>query len=393
MKKLKRQAQGRPRIVVFSLDPPVTACPMIRLLGPLERQGIDIHWANHQHLSAGIFDMDAAHKADLIVIQRHFPGAETKNILNKIIRIGVPIVYDLDDAYLDFPRSHPLYTPINKRVPYIKWMLKESDLVTVSTPALKASLRRCTRRPILVQPNIVCWELFDAYPRSRTGQFNLLVSGTTTHYGDWSIIEEPLAMFLNAYPDKVRVTFFGGMPARFVNHPSVSCIDFQATYKAYAAHIKELDIHAALVPLEDNSFNRCKSDIKWLEYSAAGIVGIFSNITPYRASIRNGENGLLVDNSVNGWFEGMRQLLLNKEATFSMLEKARLEVLQQRSIAAASRDYANAYTDLIGGTHIHRLFSSWPIRQSWLRNWAQKTANELKSILGRHILWRMNGKR
>ena len=385
---MKRQVPGlgrRPKVVVYSLDSEVHACAIIRILAPLQLENWDVVWATKSDHSGFSFDLEVAREADLIIIQRHFPAEFTEKILHAITRLKVPIIYDLDDMFLDVPPFHPHYNDLSKRVPYITWILKEADLVTVSTTPLQEALKKHTARPIHVLPNLVDWGLFNAPPRPRNRQFNLLISGTPTHQGDWSIIEEPLIETLNIHKDDVNAIFFGEIPKRFSDHPSVQLIDFQPDYKSYASRLRGLDIHAALVPLEDTAFNQCKSDIKWLEYSAAGIAGIFSNITPYSSTIKNGETGLLVNNTADAWFHGMEHLLDNPEAASVMIENARREVRAHHSIEALSGPYVAVFADLLGRKHVRNLFSDLPILPARLGAHAHR-------FLDKHILWRFNRK-
>lgn len=375
----------RPKVVVYSLDHKVWACAVIRILAPMQYLNWDVVWAAKQDSAGFSFDLEVAHKADLIIIQRHFPAAFTERALRSILRLKVPIIYDLDDAFLDVSSVHPHHKILSERVPYIRWLLKEADLISVSTKPLQESLKKYTTRPIVVQPNLVDWTLFDKPASQRINQFNFLISGTATHQGDWSIIEEPLAEILNVYKKDVNAIFFGEIPHKFSNHPSARLINFQPDYASYATCLRELDIHAALTPLEDTKFNRCKSNIKWLEYSAAGISGIFSDITPYNSSIKNGETGLLVRNSADAWFHGMKQLLENPEAASAMIVNARGEVREHYSIQASSDAYAAVFNDLIGQKHVHNLFSELPILQKRLNTNARR-------FLDRNVLWRFNRK-
>ncbi|MFZ1545906.1 MAG: glycosyltransferase, partial [Candidatus Nitrotoga sp.] len=254
-----------------------------------------------------------------------------------------------------------------------------------STPPLLEALKKHTARPIAVQSNLVDWGLFDAPSRRRNRQFNLLISGTPTHQGDWSIIEEPLAEFLKVHREGVKAIFFGELPTKFSGHPAVQLINFQPDYKSYASRLRELDIHAALVPLEDTEFNRCKSDIKWLEYSAAGIAGIFSNIMPYNSTIKNGETGLLVNNTADAWFHGMEHLLANPEVASAIIDSARREVREHHSIEALSGSYVALFNDLLGRKHVRNLYSELPILPARLGAQAHR-------FLDKHILWRFNRK-
>src|SRR3546814_14721972 len=56
---------------------------------------------------------------------------------------------------------------------------------------------------------------------------------------------------------------------------------------------RSIDYAVGVAPLSDTTFNRSKSDIKFLELAALGIPTIASDVAPYR-SIRHGETGLQI---------------------------------------------------------------------------------------------------
>ncbi len=375
-----------PQLVVYSLDTEERACAIIRIIAPFLAKGWDVTWAVKKTGAGFSTDLEALGQADLVIIQRHFPAVFTEQALKKIIAQNVPIVYDLDDMFLDISPSHPHYKALNERVPYIKWMLNEADAITVSTLTLQKSLGKHTRRPIHVQPNLVDWSWFYDRPRPHTAPFNLLVSGTPTHQSDWQIIEEPLAEILNTYT-QVKAIFFGELPARFVNHPSVRLIGFLPGYREYADQLKGLDVHLALVPLEDTPFNRCKSNIKWLEYSAAGIPGIYSDITPYRDSITHGKTGLLVANTSKDWFTAISGLLANPNLALALVENAQTEAYRKYAIEMAGEGFIALFGQYLHGKHDHPFLSGLPSLPVRLK---KRMAWRLTNFLDKYVLWRFN---
>ena len=60
---------------------------------------------------------------------------------------------------------------------------------------------------------------------------------------------------------------------------------------AYRSFVGGLQI--GLGPLLPTEFNRCRSDVKFLEYTAGGALAICSQLEPYAQTIRDGENGRL----------------------------------------------------------------------------------------------------
>lgn len=385
MRPLVQHAKSRLRIAVYSMDSVSYACAMIRILGPLQHENCEVIWAVKQDGSKLSVNLSAANGADLIIIQRHFPSSSTEGALRTIFRSKVPIIYDTDDSFLDTPVYHPLYLDLKKRFPYIKWTLNEADVISVSTESLRQVLRKHTIRPIHVQPNLVDWDLFQTCPRPQHDTFNFLIAGTPTHSRDWSIIEEPLAKILKLYSNRTKVFFFGEPPKRFLGHSSVHHISFDTNYFNYAATLKKLDVHAALVPLEDTQFNRCKSNIKWLEYSAAGIVGAYSDVTPYRSSILNGENGLLVCNTEYQWFATMEALLKTPNMGIHMIERARREVAESHSLHSGAAGYVALYDDMLGRKHTHKLLTSFLFH---IHSMPTRVLPTARRWFDSHILWR-----
>jgi glycosyltransferase involved in cell wall biosynthesis len=58
-------------------------------------------------------------------------------------------------------------------------------------------------------------------------------------------------------------------------------------------------------PLADSDFNNSKSNIKCLEYCALGIPVIASNVIPYRGTIGDSIKGILIDNTIDDWVNGI----------------------------------------------------------------------------------------
>ena len=285
------------------------------------------------------FDISTTKNVDLIVIQREFPCKKTSEILSILLKLDIPIIYDIDDLLLDIQPSHTRFFYYKKISPYIKWIIKEVDLITVSTISLKNELTPYTNRPILVNKNLVNYNLFFNTARPRGDKFNILISGTSTHQDDWTIIREPILEILKLYKDQVNIVFFGDTIKDFIRHQSVSAIKFEPNYNVYAAHLQNLNINAALTPLKNNKFNQCKSNIKWLEYSAAGIPGIYSDIVPYSTCIIDRKNGLLAQNDPESWFFAIESLLNDQEKAIEIIKNAQKEVFEKYSINNCADKY------------------------------------------------------
>jgi glycosyltransferase involved in cell wall biosynthesis len=74
-----------------------------------------------------------------------------------------------------------------------------------------------------------------------------------------------------------------------------------------------------LAPLDESRSSMSKCPNKYLEIAAAGSVGIYSNLYPYKELIQDGVNGFLVENQKEHWKEKILYLLQNRK----LLEKIR----------------------------------------------------------------------
>ena len=64
----------------------------------------------------------------------------------------------------------------------------------------------------------------------------------------------------------------------------------------YPTKLASLELDIAICPLEDVSFNRCKSQLKWSEYSSLSIPSVCQDLAPYHC-IKDGEDGILASTS------------------------------------------------------------------------------------------------
>jgi tetratricopeptide (TPR) repeat protein len=78
--------------------------------------------------------------------------------------------------------------------------------------------------------------------------------------------------------------FFNLPPERYHFTPFGSLSD-------YLRFLQSVDV--GIVPLLHTDYNRCRSDVKFLEYASQGVVGIYADLEPYRASVVHGQTGLL----------------------------------------------------------------------------------------------------
>lgn len=237
---------------------------------------------------------EAVHDIDMVWMQRLMHAGASTNM--KIARsAGQIIINDLDDWYWGlsasnnaFLNTHPKHSP-DININHYRAILAQSDLVTVSTPYLADRIKSwVTRCPITVVPNYVDINRFPRYEHTETDVPLVGWAGSTAHRSnDLETVAGVIKPMVNA--GSIRFHHTGAHPAMKSVASLVGLRDDQVStlplsdHETYPSNIK---FDVGVVPLNNIPFNRAKSDIKGLEYSACGIPFVAQNLDAY-INLRN----------------------------------------------------------------------------------------------------------
>jgi GT2 family glycosyltransferase/glycosyltransferase involved in cell wall biosynthesis len=319
----------------------------LRLIGPLRQSGINIinGIENDQII------INRVSEGDMVIIQREFP----KNFesYEQIIEIArkeeKPVVYDLDDLLLYLPENHPdrqsaYYS--SSLLPMFQ-ALMEADLVSVSTPKLRDFVINYNAN-VAVLPNYFddhLWQLKP--PVLKTSEHEPLTigyMGGNSHTPDIEYITPVLLDLIKRYPKKIRFQFWGLQPPDEVG----SFIQVQWSpvpsyrYKDFATFFQTQTADIFIAPLIDNLFNRCKSPIKFFEYGALGVPGVFSRLETYTDVITHGHNGLLAA-SLDEWTNCLIQLIEDEELRFHYAKNAQETIRSNWLLSQNSYQWPETY--------------------------------------------------
>jgi glycosyltransferase involved in cell wall biosynthesis len=95
--------------------------------------------------------------------------------------------------------------------------------------------------------------------------------------------------------------------------------------ETYISLTKSTKADVGICPLQTTPFNSCKSNIKYIEMTAAGVPVIASNCSPYKEAIESGVNGFLAKDKTE-WVAYLRTLLNDKETCKQMVQAARATI-------------------------------------------------------------------
>lgn len=337
------------KIAVFSFDDQYTACSHLRIVAPFRYLNSDaLMWCVRVDGQNATIDLKSINSADVIVVQRGFPTAQSKPFLDNIFKSGKPVIYEIDDLLIDLPTTNLHYKTVEQQKSYLIDMLTHATAITVATDQLKKRLSHYNDN-IYVLPNLINpndWS-FVATRKSAAPHLVIGYAGTATHHADLSIAEKAIMDIMNTYGNQVRLISFGCTTHNLSQLPNHEVIAFEPRYDSYIKKLQALKIDIALAPIENNAFNQCKSNIKWLEYSAAGIAGVYSDALPYNQHIQHGDTGLLVDNNTLSWFNAIRSLIENPTKRTDIAKNAYQHVMSKFSINDNSYLWADTYRKIL----------------------------------------------
>ena len=339
----RNRIMGKSRVVIYSPDPWESAVSMLRLVLPLTQAGFELIRGKEGEQ----IDPTRVNDADWVVIQRNFPMY--KEAYARIVELAhaqnKPVVYESDDLMLELPQTHPLHDALRNSLLSTLRAVTEADLVTVSTAYL-ADYFRPFNPAVVILPNVLDGSIWRIHPHERKPSSQPLVigyMGGSSHASDLQMIVPALKDVLDAYPEEVCLHFWGCPPPdALVGHPQVAWtgLDLQ-DYSQFAAYFQEQHADIWVAPLEDNRFNRSKSDIKFLEYAVSGGAGVFSRLEPYESTVRQGKNGFLASNLAE-WRDYLT-LLVEKADLRQQIASAARDTVQERMLSDHLADWQAAY--------------------------------------------------
>lgn len=254
--------------------------------------------------------------ADVIIIQRDvLQESITQKLIDYCKLFDIKIIFEIDDDLINISTSHPEYDFYIKKVEMIKFILRNSDEVVVSTEALKNKLLPYNKNISVIQNTLIeFWKENGNYHQEDENSIKIGYMGTVTHANDLKLVKDSIVNVKNFYKNQninVEFEMIGGTDEHWEGITKIETPKDKEEYPYFVKWLKQVvNWDIAIAPLEDNNINKSKSLIKYLEYSALGVPGIYSPVGPYKEHIINNENGILVnDNSVNSWTESLKKLI------------------------------------------------------------------------------------
>lgn len=314
------------------------------------------------------------------VLNFQAPGSwDVAKLMDFAMYTGKKVMIDYDDFSFDLDPANPRYGQLGtkeveirneKGEKVVQWrdmenefdltsnidryqaflhMVSAVDMITTTTEYL-ASKFKSINPNVRILPNSIDFDLFRPLPRPEEYKDQIRIGwfGGDSHYVDLKIIKNVLKRLVDKYP-QVKITLlipqvpywneiFEGIDPKRVDYHG------WAELSVYPLFLANRHFDIGLIPLADNDFNRCKSNLKWLEFSALKVPTVSQNMIPYSNSITDGRDGLLA-NTEEEWFQKVSELIEKPELRKNISENAYNKVKRDYNLDTNCRLWERAFID------------------------------------------------
>jgi hypothetical protein len=151
-------------------------------------------------------------------------------------------------------------------------ILEMADIVTVTTDFLRERLQKQTKAEVKVIPNAWDFELLP-YPELPEKKNVILWRGTASHQADLYCVRHELYEICKENPDW-QMVFLGFLPWWYQEDkkefpegwlPNMTPVYLDGDIFQFFDILKQINPKIVVIPLNDNDFNRSKSNIAWME--------------------------------------------------------------------------------------------------------------------------------
>lgn len=280
-----------------------------------------------------------------VIVVSRYAGPLASAVIRLSRDHSIPLIAHLDDNLFDVPES-PGASPSRhaslQRQSRLKELLVAADLDLISTTALEQILDRLG---VLGQRRMVA-EIAGAAPilgklkRPSGRRITFGYMGTRSHTEDLAMIAPAIARLLERHPE-ARFELFGSIEPP----PGLSAFGIRRhekiqDYDRFLRRLASLDWAFGLAPLQITPFTLAKTNIKWIEYTAAGIPVIASDHPIYRECCADGA-GILA--GPDDWSDAMGELAASEERRASVYAAAEGRLVSEYTPARMHRQIIDAF--------------------------------------------------
>ena len=263
----------------------------------------------------------------VIFCRSSFPNEEW--ILNEVASRGIPYIYEIDDNFFEIPYDNELGRnhrhPINLSS-FINFISHASVVRTYSH--LLAEDAGFYNKNIEMNRVYFDFELIKGLKQTKSTKLKIVYATSRMADAQQDIFTEALHKIALNYQDKVEVYFWGApiVDKELKNLANVFPLAPIYNYEKFIKRFYEMGFDIGLAPIFEGRFFNSKTNNKYREYGACKIAGIYSNENLYSDCVIDSKNGLLVENTPDGWYKAIERLILDSELRNAIISEANNDI-------------------------------------------------------------------
>lgn len=251
---------------------------------------------------------------DVLVVIRCAWDSELDGFLKAVKAKGIRLCYDVDDLI-----CHPGHMPsiisalgLFQEPEWNFWFglternrmaVQLCDAIITTNGYLAQHLKADFQKPCYIIKNYLNWiqeevssTWFEAKMRMESQKpFEIgYFSGSPTHVKDLMVLMPEMETFLNGHENTVlKIVGYMELPEEYAyleQKKKIRFVPFQ-TFEKLQYEQAQSDIN--VVPLVNNEFSNCKSELKYFESAIVGTITCATPAYTYAGAITHGENGFL----------------------------------------------------------------------------------------------------
>lgn len=249
---------------------------------------------------------------DLVILQRAMWDIDIENFTYLAKVNHIPVIYDVDDLIIN-PKYVPFYlnnlgilndgesshdVHFNFAAKYYTAASK-CDGFIVTNKFLADIIEEDFTKPTWIIPNFLNKEqeyhseiIRETREKDESKFLIGYFSGSPSHRYDLDIIVDTVKALLEKYDDiYFKIVGFIDLPKKLLEYGDRIIQTPFVSYQDLQYEIGGVDLN--LVPLQNNLFNNCKSELKFFEAGIVKIPSCCSATYVYKEIIKEGENGFL----------------------------------------------------------------------------------------------------
>ena len=215
----------------------------------------------------------------------------------------VPLIYEIDDLLINIPEWNYAHEYYAQNEEYVKQIISLADGVITSTVPLANIYGQWNKNINVILnhlPKFIWGDVYAAHDmKNEKEKVRILWAGSANHFSVPHLLKKGVkgGDFSGNFMNFIRKTtkkydwiFMGAMPSELEDIKDKITFVKWADVFNYPKVMKGLRADIGIAPLQQIEFNESKSNIKQLEFVAAGMPGVYTNIYPYKNATLKANN-------------------------------------------------------------------------------------------------------